>query len=42
MVTGEKTRLFIPSKPGYGNSSTGKIEPGSVLIFDVELLGKNE
>ena len=42
MVVGEKTRLFIPSKLGYGNSSAGKIEPGSVLIFDVELLGINE
>ena len=42
MVVGEKTRLFIPSDLGYGNRSAGKIEPGSVLIFDVELLGINE
>lgn len=42
MVVGEKTRLYIPSNLGYGNSSAGKIEPGSVLIFDVELLGINE
>ena len=42
MVTGEKTRLFIPASLGYGNRSAGKIEPGSVLIFDVQLLGINE
>ncbi|WP_286266409.1 FKBP-type peptidyl-prolyl cis-trans isomerase [Thalassotalea atypica] len=38
MVVGDKTRFFIPSHLAYGNSSTGKIPPGSVLIFDVELL----
>jgi peptidylprolyl isomerase len=37
-VVGEKTRLFIPSELAYGNSTTGKIKPGSTLIFDVELL----
>ena len=42
MVVDEKTRLFIPSTLGYGNRSAGKIEPGSVLIFDVQLLGINE
>ncbi|OUS05870.1 peptidylprolyl isomerase [Gammaproteobacteria bacterium 42_54_T18] len=42
MVVGEKTRLFIPSELGYGNRAAGKIGPGSVLIFDVELLGINE
>jgi len=41
MVVGEKTRLFIPSDLAYGNSKTGSIEPGSLLIFDVELLGIN-
>jgi peptidylprolyl isomerase len=38
MVIGEKTRFFIPSELGYGNRNTGKIEGGSVLIFDVELI----
>jgi len=41
MVEGEKTRLFIPSTLAYGNRAAGKIEPGSTLIFDVELLGIN-
>jgi len=38
MVVGEKTRFYIPSHLGYGNSSAGKIPPGSLLIFDVELI----
>lgn len=38
MITGEKTRLFIPSKLAYGNRNAGAIPPGSTLIFDVELL----
>ncbi|UUO23258.1 FKBP-type peptidyl-prolyl cis-trans isomerase [Colwellia sp. M166] len=38
MVIGEKTRLFIPANLGYGNSAAGKIPPGALLIFDVELL----
>jgi len=42
MVIGEKTRLFIPSELGYGNRAAGAIPAGSVLIFDVELLGINE
>ena len=42
MVVGEKTRLFIPSDLGYGNRTSGPIPPGSVLIFDVELIGINE
>jgi peptidylprolyl isomerase len=42
MVVGEKTRLFIPSELGYGNRAAGAIPAGSVLIFDVELLGINE
>jgi peptidylprolyl isomerase len=38
MVVGEKVRFFIPANLGYGNSATGKITAGSLLIFDVELL----
>ncbi len=41
MVVGDKTRFFIPANLAYGNSATGKIPPGSVLIFDVELLAIN-
>ena len=42
MVTGEKTRFFIPPELGYGDRNMGAITPGSVLIFEVELLGINE
>ncbi|QUJ66283.1 FKBP-type peptidyl-prolyl cis-trans isomerase [Photobacterium sp. GJ3] len=41
MVEGEKVRLFIPAELAYGNRGVGKIGPGSVLIFDVELLKIN-
>lgn len=41
MVEGERARLFIPSNLAYGNRASGKIEPGSTLIFDVELIGIN-
>lgn len=38
MVVGDKFRFFIPASLGYGTNSAGKIKPGSLLIFDVELL----
>lgn len=38
MVEGDKFRFFIPSNLAYGNRATGKITPGSLLIFEVELL----
>ncbi len=38
MVIGDKFKFFIPPELGYGNSATGKITPGSLLIFEVELL----
>ena len=38
MVEGDKFKFFIPSELGYGNNAAGKITPGSLLIFEVELL----
>jgi peptidylprolyl isomerase len=38
MVVGDKFKFFIPAELGYGNRATGKITPGSLLIFEVELL----
>ena len=42
MKEGDKWQLFIPSDLAYGNRGSGAIEGGSMLIFDVELLGINE
>ena len=42
MVVGEKTRFYIPSNLAYADRATGKIGPGSTLIFDVELFAINE
>ncbi|MFD2229518.1 FKBP-type peptidyl-prolyl cis-trans isomerase [Alkalimarinus sediminis] len=41
MVEGEKTRFYIPSDLAYGDRGAGPIAPGSVLIFEVKLLGIN-
>ncbi len=41
MVVGDKTRFYIPSNLGYGNRPAGKVGPGALLIFDVELLAIN-
>ena len=42
MKVGEKRRVFIPSKLGYGaHGAGGLIPPHANLIFDVELLGIN-
>ncbi|MCK9544060.1 MAG: FKBP-type peptidyl-prolyl cis-trans isomerase [Novosphingobium sp.] len=42
MKIGEKRRLFIPSKLGYGAYGAGNIIPANAnLIFDVELLSKS-
>jgi FKBP-type peptidyl-prolyl cis-trans isomerase FklB len=38
MKPGAKWQLFIPSELAYGDNGQGKIPPGSVLVFDVELL----
>jgi peptidylprolyl isomerase len=39
MVVGDKYKFFVPSELGYGTRATGKITSGSLLIFEVELLG---
>jgi FKBP-type peptidyl-prolyl cis-trans isomerase FklB len=40
MPVGSKWQLFIPADLGYGNQAMGQdIQPGSTLIFEVELLG---
>lgn len=38
MPEGSKYIFYIPSQLGYGNQQAGKIPPGSLLIFEVELL----
>jgi len=38
MVVGDKFKFYIPSELGYGNKSAGKIAPGSLIVFEVELL----
>lgn len=38
MKAGSKWQLFIPAELAYGERGSGAIEPGSTLIFDVELL----
>lgn len=38
MKAGAKWTIFIPPDLAYGNRQTGKIEPNSTLIFEVELL----
>ena len=38
MAVGSKWRLFIPSELAYGDHQQGPIQPGSTLIFEVELI----
>ena len=39
MKVGSKYKLYVPANLGYGdNPPPGKIKPGSVLVFEVELL----
>ena len=39
MQVGAKWKLFIPANLGYGNRAQGAIPAGSVLVFEVELIG---
>lgn len=39
MAVGSKWKLFIPAELGYGNRAQGAIPAGSVLVFEVELIG---
>ncbi len=39
MTIGSKWKLFIPSELAYGNRAQGPIPAGSVLVFEVELIG---
>jgi FKBP-type peptidyl-prolyl cis-trans isomerase len=41
MPLGSKYKLYIPYQLGYGTQGAGSIPPGSVLIFEVELLKIN-
>lgn len=39
MKPGERRQLVIPANLAYGNSKSGKIPPGSILIFNIEAVG---
>ncbi|MGL4359724.1 MAG: FKBP-type peptidyl-prolyl cis-trans isomerase [Sediminibacterium sp.] len=39
MTVGSKWKIYVPAALAYGDRSTGKIPGGSVLVFEVELLG---
>ena len=39
MKTGSKWELYLPSTLAYGDGGGPGIEPGSTLIFEVELVG---
>lgn len=38
MSVGSKYKLFVPHQLAYGTNDMGSIPPGSVLLFEVELL----
>ncbi len=43
MPVGSNYEVFIPSELAYGDRATGEhIKPGSVLVFEIELLGIEE
>lgn len=39
MPAGSKWQIYIPQELAYGDRATGKIQPCSALIFDIELVG---
>jgi len=39
MKVGSKWELYLPSSLAYGDNGTPTIDPGSTLIFEIELLG---
>ena len=39
MPVGSKWKVFVPAELGYGQMSRPGIEPNSLLIFEIELLG---
>jgi len=41
MIAGQKIKLYVPSQLAYGNRQMGSIPPGSLLIFEIELLDIN-
>ena len=40
MPVGSKWQIFLPSSLAYGDMGNPSIDPGSTLIFEMELLGK--
>jgi FKBP-type peptidyl-prolyl cis-trans isomerase len=42
MTAGSKYKFYIPYQLGYGTQAAGSIPPGSVLIFEVELVKIND
>ena len=39
--TGGSGTFILPSRLGYGNSGSGQIKPGDVIIFDINLISVN-
>ena len=42
MEVGGKAKLYCPPNTAYGDAQAGPIPPGSLLVFDVELLEVND
>ena len=38
LPAGTKATLYIPENLGYGQQNAGSIEPGSTLVFDIEIV----